>query len=323
MPDIIFFVDAVSDTGFGHAARCLILADIITENIPDIKIALRGNFSKSATERIISASPKLNIGPVTSSEKADLGIIDRMADPMDMNATDDSYNQVVANCCHKVIYIASGDIAPKVPDQVLVVGYQPSEQKTAANILWNLDYAPTNLIPLTGMPEADRLMIALGGSKDEFNLDKALAAVALTPNICHIDVLVSPVAENVVRPKSLNDKQTVSWHQNVPDITPLINKAGVILVSTGNLAYEAMALGTPVCLVGQKKFQVDIAYAMAAKGMAISAGLLKEISVEHLASALSNTIRLGKDLATRASLLVPLNGLQRLAELIMTHGKLK
>ena len=109
---------------------------------------------------------------------------------------------------------------------------------------------------------------------------------------------------------------------NIPDVAPLIERAGMVLVSAGNLAYEALALGAPVCLIGQKPFQLDLAEGLAARNMAVNAGLLSEITVEELVLSLEDTLGRSETLSALSAKQVPINGLPRLVETILAYGDL-
>ena len=106
-------------------------------------------------------------------------------------------------------------------------------------------------------------------------------------------------------------------HDDPSSVAALLGQAGVVLTSFGNLGYEALALGAPLCLLGQKRFQVDLAKTFETLGLAVSAGHMETTGAAALADAIDRTRREAAALSDRARRLIDGRGLDRIAQLIL------
>jgi hypothetical protein len=322
--DIAFYVDADTSTGLGHLSRCMKVANLIRARLPQARVALRGKFTERAMTRIRADAADLNIKPFDGDERARVGVIDRMANPDDIEAVDPEYNQRVSRLCERVVFVASGQTVPATPSNAIVVGYHPGGPASMSErVRWSLDYAPVELVNLVGGPSRDpsRLLLALGAWSSPQPIHSALAAVRLLDWVRIVDVLVSPLSD-IPTVTTKAGTAEIRLHRNVPDVAPLILSAGLAVISAGNLGYEAMALGTPVCLVGLKPFQVRIAAALHSRNVAINGGDIRETSTWALVAAIGLTRTRGEALAREAKRCVPRDGLSRLAKTIMEHGEI-
>ena len=81
---VLFLCDAHAAVGFGHASRCLHLGKLVTRRLsPDGAgpvFAFQGTFSTGARARLASAVPELSLYTPTASPRADVILIDRLAD---------------------------------------------------------------------------------------------------------------------------------------------------------------------------------------------------------------------------------------------------
>src|SRR5204863_8154094 len=93
------------------------------------------------------------------------------------------------------------------------------------------------------------------------------------PEVKRIDVLLSPVNEHPAKAILDRSRKAVFQHRNGPSVTPLLSRAGLVIASYGHLGWAALGLGAPLCLIGQKRFQADLAAALASAGHALVAGL--------------------------------------------------
>ncbi|HTH15883.1 MAG TPA: hypothetical protein VL974_04460 [Magnetospirillum sp.] len=319
MADLLFVVDALPETGFGHAARCLALAGMMRDGRPGLAIAFQGRFSEGARARIAEAAPGISIVSPDQAIAAQVCVVDRMAAPLDIDAVDRDLAAGLAQRCGRLVHISSGTRDPRLPEDWLVVGYHPGgPAPVPPRLLWGLDFVPTDIgEPLDHVVrDPKRLLVALGGYQMPGAVTRVLAAAALVPEIAAIDVLASPVADETVDCGVLRPDQSLTVHRNVPSVFPLIAAAGTVLASMGNLAYEALALGTPACLIGQKQFQSDIARVLDRMGLAVAGGMLAEQDVAGLAAGLSATMERAPALSGAASAAVPRDGLRKMTRAI-------
>jgi spore coat polysaccharide biosynthesis predicted glycosyltransferase SpsG len=325
---VLFVCDAHAAMGFGHASRCLRLGKLVTDRLrrDDLRppIAFQGTFSAGARARLAAASPGLPLHLPAAHPRSDVVVIDRMADTEDPDAWDPGLVDELRGRCQRVVYLASGRTAPGLPTDVECIGYQPGgPAPRPPRLRWGFEYAPV-AVDEVGPPvkrDPTRALVALGGSPDDAALTLVLAVLGEVSEITTIDVLVSPVNEVPAEPISLGSGKTVALHRNVPSVAPLLARAGLVVASYGHLGWEALALGAPLCLVGQKRFQADMAAALAAAGLAVSAGLAAPDARERLHEAVSRTLAERERLSARARASVDGLGLARIADILCEGWK--
>ena len=316
MADVIFHTHATADTGFGHAARCGRLAGLLASARSGCAIVFEGDFDDGARTSLTSLVP-LTIA--TGGETARLGIYDRMDDIEDPEAWSPERLDDLRGRCTRVVFLANGIHRPGVPADVTVIGYKPGGPTSAPpKMHWGLDFAPVAPMAAEGIVpgESDRALLALGGARGPGGARTALQALSMVEQIKNIDVLVSPV--NQVEPSRdwVRTDQTLTSHRGVPSVAPLIARAGIVLASYGHLGYETLALGRPLCLVGQKAFQADYAERLAAAGLCVAAGRLDSLDATTLAAALRQTLAAADDMSVAARASVDDRGLDRIAALL-------
>lgn len=313
-----FVCNGDSRTGFGHVARCLHLARLGAAAFGTTQVSFQGRYSEAAARQIREAAPAAELHPETAAVDADVAVFDRLGDPDELNSHAEALIGTVAESCRRMIYIASGTAAPALPPTAQCVGYQPGGPAPAPPaLLWGWDYAPVppDLLAHRGIPrDPSRVLVALGGNVDAAPLRLVLTALGRFDSIGHIDILISPVAQADALQAAPH--QTVSRHSNLPSVGPLLGRAGLVIASFGNLAYEALALGAPVCLLAQKKFQRDLARALAERGLAVDAGSACDIDDGALANAIARTRAMAPALTERGPATIDGRGLERIAELI-------
>jgi spore coat polysaccharide biosynthesis predicted glycosyltransferase SpsG len=316
--DILFRVDAGSDCGFGHAARCLMLMELMREQRPNIVTAFQGEYSPTARRRILSKMPGLSLYPVELAVFANLVVIDTMSNHLDMNAFNYGEALDYQSRDGKVLAICSGTEAPELPGMV-VVGYQPSKVVPNPPMLrWSLDYAPVSPSLVDGelpVREQGRVLVALGGHPDDHFLRATLRSMKPVEWIDEIDILLSPVMGSRSSRYSAGKDKNITLHRDVPSVAPLLAGCELAIVSYGNMAFEALALGTPLCIVGQKGFQRELARRLDERCLAMAA----EPTEKELPEVLEELRNEAHEISRRAQGAVDTQGLQRLADLILSE----
>ena len=321
--DLRFVVDALPETGFGHAARCIALAELVDAAAPDRDILFEGRFSPAALARVERCAAVGRVVNPDTSLTAQVSVIDRMSDPVDINAWDMTLTERIAATSGRTIAIFSGDSAPALPATVRGVGYQPLDGDAPAGWNWSLDYAPVGSDFLadagnaTETLEGGRVLIAMGGAADPAATRDAFTAALETESAENIEVLVSPLLQGAETLKDDFDSPRIAWQSQVDDVRPLLRRAAVVLTSYGNLGYEALALGKPVCFLGQKPFQARMAARLAVRGVATSAGLAGDADRETIRDALARTFADADALSRRAAALVDGRGMDRIRDMIL------
>lgn len=311
-------------TGFGHVARCLHLARLGRDAAAGrMEICFQGSYSDTTARRIRETLPDVDLRAETDVADADVAVFDRLGHPDELNSHAGPLIAQVAARAARMIYIASGTTAPALPETARCVGYQPGGPEPAPpRCVWGWDYAPVapDLLAFRGTArEPCRALVALGGHPDGAPVHLALSALGRFESIRHIDVLLSPVVDaGDLRPAA---HQSLARHSGVPSVGSLLARAGLVIASFGNLAYEALALGAPVCLLAQKPFQSLLAGKMAGLGLAVDAGLADELDDEALVNAIARTRALAPTLTRRGPATVDGLGLTRIVRLIVEPHK--
>ena len=316
----LFVCDGHFRSGFGHAARCLQIAQILVRKNPAIKIIFYGEYASGARQRLEAGLARIVFAQPTEAVKADVALIDRMSDFDDIEACDRKLVESVAANCHRTIYLASGLTQPDLPNHVTCIGYQPSPQARSSQAKnWSLDYAPVSSDLLkyrsSGRDTASAL-ISFGGAPDDRAPRIAAYAIAAMEDITYVKVLLSPVNGDVLE-LPLRTDQRVTYFRNIPEVGLLLAQSGVVLASFGNLGYEALALGAPLCLLGTKKFQADLAEEFAKRNVATTAGLLDDGAQGRMALALRDAIERRDELSANAKLLIDGFGIDRIARVLL------
>jgi hypothetical protein len=315
---VLFLCDADHGTGFGHASRCLGLFERLARTCRGLdagSVAFQGRFDRGARERVRAAAPQLVVYDSADRPRARVAVIDRMADTEDPEAWDRALLDEVMRRCDRAVHLTSGRTAPELPDGVYCIGHHPDGPAPRPPLLrWGLDLAPvaTHLAgDVTRDPEST--FVALGGHPDGEPLGAVLRALRGVRGAVPVDVLLSPVAPPIdVRELGA----AVRVHRDVGSVAPFLARAGLVVASYGHLAWEALAAGAALCIVGQKQFQVTLAEALDRNGLAVSAGLASRGREASLAAGFARTIARREELQQRAAAAVDGRGLDRIAEIL-------
>jgi hypothetical protein len=300
MIDMLFRTDAGALHGLGHLARCLRLASHVRESRPNIEISLQGAFDRECRSFIAVEAPWAHVAAPEESVVAKIAVIDRLADPEDAESWDDTLAEELVGDCGRVVAILSGKTDPVNHPLVRRIGYQPGGPAEAPPLrLWGLRFAP-GLIATRRTPAGElsgaglkRLLVAFGGGATSRSYNLLLAALPFVDAIDSADILISPIADSLDSPTATSAGQALRWHRGTRDVRGLIEGADVVLASFGNLAYEALSLGRPVCYMNQKRFQTELADEMVRIGLAESAGDAALATPDALSDALWRTLGRG------------------------------
>lgn len=316
--DLVFYCDGNSDLGFGHVARCISLAQTVEQNCAECRILFCGHYSDAVSARIAEKLPGAAFEAGGMFPAARVAVIDRMANTADPSDWDENFLNNACAASGSVIYIASGIRVPAPRSNMISVGYQPFAAIAARpDLHWGLEFAP---VPpgfqtvCAAARQPDRAFVGIGGGGSAQSLSVILEALDGVDGIRRIDVLVSPVAEYGADAPITG--KPVSFHSNIPSLAPLLARAGLVVASLGNLMIEALSLGAPVCVVGQKAFQVEYGKQFETLGLAVSGGILGQVTPRALSAAFEQTLANADRLSANARAQIDDNGLVRIAELI-------
>jgi spore coat polysaccharide biosynthesis predicted glycosyltransferase SpsG len=94
-----------------------------------------------------------------------------------------------------------------------------------------------------------------------------------------------------------------------------------VIASFGNLVYEALSLGAPVCVVGQKAFQISLSEKLAALDLCVSAGAATPGREADIRSAIERTLDHRDALSQRALAAIDGRGFERIAGMIVEAAR--
>ncbi len=216
------------------------------------------------------------------------------------------------------VFMANGLSLPRInyDKYTILIGYKVGGMTNHSNnVYWGLDYAPVNFKEKNTRLK-NNILIALGGAKGPRATNKILKALSLVEDIKTIDFLESPVNPVNINLKLLRPNQVITKHKNLPEIQTILSKAGAVLASYGHLAYEAMALGCPLCLFNHKVFQNEYAKNLEKESLCYSGGLLSTLSYEEIACTIKKTIKNANFLSSNSIRKIDGKGLERIASII-------
>lgn len=316
--DVIFVTHASEQTGFGHAARCANICKILIERNPKIKVGFYGEFSEHSWELI----GKICQPEFTENLDASVIVYDRMDNKEEPHQWNADLLQECRSKCNQVIFLANSHEVPKLPEGVVCIGYKLGQNhQNRPMTYWGLKYAPTNKPPnikirKTHSNENQTILIALGGGATVLTINKILSAAGQVKSISIANILMSPVNQinenGLASPIGLR----ISTIRNAKEIWPILENIDLLIASYGHLAYEAMAVGIPTCLVGQKVFQTHYADKLAEKNLCISAGLISEMSVRQISEAIVETIGASEKFSVASTTAIDANGINNICDII-------
>ena len=217
------------------------------------------------------------------------------------------------------VFMANGLSLPKkinYDKYTVLIGYKVGGMvKKGTNVYWGLDYAPVNFKEKKTRLK-NNILIALGGAKGSDSSNKILKALSMVKDIQTIDFLESPVNPVNINLKLLRPNQVITKHKNLPEIQTILSKAGMVLASYGHLAYEALALNTPLCLFNHKVFQNEYAKNLEKESLCYSGGLLPNLSYEEIAYKIEKTLKNAYFLSRNSNKKIDGKGLERIASII-------
>jgi hypothetical protein len=290
-----------------------------------LSCGLFGEFSTEALARIKASAPDISVGTDDEAGLPRVTVVDRLFDSDDAESVDLAAIETCRSKGVRVLCIVSGTLVPKLAADVLIVGYQPSSVENADNVHWGLDYAPVppEAIDRRGTTrDRVRALIALGGHQDLDPLAVVCRALAPIKDIETVEILMSPVATDTkLANLELGAHQSVTVRRGVPDVMTLLAGAGLVIASFGNLVFEALAVGAPVCVVGQKAFQTDLAGKLAALDLCVSAGEVASGREADIRAAIERTLAQREDLSRRAQAAIDGRGFERIAGMIVEAAR--
>jgi spore coat polysaccharide biosynthesis predicted glycosyltransferase SpsG len=291
--------DANASIGFGHASRCANIAKYLLKSSQNIKIGFMGNYVLEVKKRIIDILGSIEFLSENKKFNASCIIIDALGDNNDPDILPTAKFDYARKYSKNLIFLSSGSVIKDLPKDMICIGYHPSGvHSLSPNIYWGLKYAPTILSEKKNCVKRDysSALLALGGVNNITVFDSVVDALKEIKTIKEVNILISPVNHNI---NFEYDKKSSYFktHYNLKSISPLLYKAGLVIASFGNLSYEALAHGAPLCLVGTKTFQAQYGEFLVKERLAYNAGLIDKYDTKNILFAINKTINNAKILS--------------------------
>jgi UDP-2,4-diacetamido-2,4,6-trideoxy-beta-L-altropyranose hydrolase len=155
---------------------------------------------------------------------------------------------------------------------------------------------------------ARRVLVTFGGADPVNATAKAVAALSSLPQLEVVAVLGAEFQT------SLPPSSNVTFLRDVPDMAAVIADCDLAVTAAGSTCWELALLQTPMILIPIAENQTPIAEALAAAGAASHLGWHADVTVQHLADAVSDLAaapHLRRELGTAAKTIVDGRGAAR------------
>ena len=314
--------DANNSIGFGHVSRCIYLAKYSLKINKKIKIGFIGSYIKEVKYRIKNSLLDIDFIKNKGSIKSKCLVIDALGDDDDPNIFPLNKYNLARTIANNIIYLSSGTQIDKLPTNIICIGYHPSGIKSKPpNIYWDLKYAPTLEVDYKNLKKRNKnnVLLALGGIRDESLVNTIMEVVNQIDLFKQIDILVSPVNKKLNRINVFKTSKCINLHYNLKTISPLLFESGMVIATLGNLSYEALAHGAPLCLIATKKFQSEYGDLLKDKGLAYNVGLVNEKNQNKLLEFIKKTLIDSDQLSKQAIKLIDGKGIKRITNIISNY----
>ena len=340
---IIFRADANKNIGFGHAMRCMSLADaFVKKGQKCIFVEADESFAETITNRgyecrILNSDYRNMEGEIDlleeilEKEKPDLLIID-------------SYyvtNEYLSNVKKKVKTVYFDDVLAFPYNADILVNYNVYADENGYKKLYDglslpklilgTKYAPlrnefSNAVPKKLREKAKNVLVSVGGS-DPYHIAESFVKMIdsfdeLKNNLV-FDFVLSNMQPDLLKIKEFAQK--VSWlnvYENVKDMKALMDKADMAVSASGSTQYELCACGVPTVNYAFADNQLEGGEKFGKDGIFIYAGDLRNNNdfygkVGNILTELYKDYDRRKQMSERAYALIDGYGAERLAEELM------
>ncbi|WP_282611373.1 UDP-2,4-diacetamido-2,4,6-trideoxy-beta-L-altropyranose hydrolase [Pelagibius sp. Alg239-R121] len=338
---VAFRADASEQIGSGHLMRCITLADTLKESgaqtrflchdLPDSMWQL----VKARGHQLMSVK-----SPETDAAASSHLLSDRHWDWLivDHYGLDIQWETFLRRRSSKIMVI--DDLANRRHDcdMLLDQNYRKSDRGRYANLvppscslrlgpkyaLLHRDYARLRA-SAEPRESVKRLLIYFGGSDLADLTSRSLrAAVSLGRTDLKIDVVSSQISprSNEVR-KIADDHPSITCHQNLPSLAPLIAASDLSIGAMGSTSWERMCLGVPTIGVILADNQKEVAAELQEANLAVCLGTQENVNEEMIAGRLRRVVQ-SRDFRTwseRCMSLCDGRGTHRIAESLINDAK--
>lgn len=313
MRDITFVCDFSSRKGYGHLSRCIKIAQLIN---PKFQLAFKIHTDDKVDKIILEQIQNVEIISKEDNSNSKLTIYDCMDSDDDPEYIDIKRLNKEMHLCKKLILLANGYNLPKVPAEVIIIGFRGNNKSNFKNIFWGNKYISidTKNKYLEVKPDKNNIFIRLGGNINIKYYKILINSLYKIDKSYKINILLPPIGDNL---KSLkNIYKNINFLKNVSNIYKLIRKSEIVICSYGHLCYEAISLGAAVCVVGVKNFQIKYSNYLMDQNLIVFAGIINNITEESIMLNIKKTINKSEVLKRNGINKIDGNGLNRITRII-------
>lgn len=324
---VLFRADCGPEIGLGHVMRCLALASALRQTGAEVAFLGRGYGSamrRKVRERGCAFIPLTRDADDVQATRRHARGLGADAVVVDLYGIDEAYLRALRN--EGIILVALDDhnLMP-FPAHLVVnpnrfaldMQYRSSTGDTQfllgpSYFLLREEFVKAREIPRRLAPQAQRLLISMGGSDPAGLTEKVIRAVAPLG-------METVAIRGAVAVGDAAARQNVRVVRDPPDMARWMLWADLAVASGGGTIYELAATGTPGIILAQSPDQARNAAAMQAEGTLISLGLgtdVPEVAIAAAVQSLAGDLPLREAMSRRGREVVDGKGAQRVAEAI-------
>lgn len=335
-------VDASSQIGFGHVARCMTLAEALSKNGQEIIFCIKedGNI---LSDFMIKKSFQVHLIPAGVNTQEDAQLLISAVEEHQCRAAildgyefDDAYLQSIRP--HVSFMLSIDDLAQTsfCSDMVLnqniharAEHYQ-GKLSNGHKLLLGPRYALLRsefgkfYARQRDFAQVKNILVAFGGA-DPWNVTfKALEALRDLKGDCLVNVtlgLANPHKEEI-KEYVLKSKRNISLFENTPRMAELMLEADLAISSGGTITWELCCLGVPTLQIILAQNQVGAVQELERCGITQNIGWHEQTSTQQIHQAVMGLMadrQTRKEMSVRAKALVDGLGTQRVLSEILSY----
>ncbi len=335
-------VDASSQIGFGHVARCMTLAEALSKNGQEIIFCIKEN-GKILLDFMTRRSFQVHLVPGGANAHEDAQSLvaavkkhQCRAAILDGYEFDDAYLQSIRP--HVSFMLSIDDLAQTsfCSDMVLNQNVHASAEHYQGKLsndhklLLGPRYAllRSEFGELSSrqrdFPEVKNILVTFGGADPRNVTLKALEALKEIKGDCLVNVtlgLANPHKKEI-QEYVFKSKRNIQLFENTPRMAELMLEADLAISSGGTITWELCCLGVPTLQIILAQNQINAVQELARRGITQNIGWHEQTSTQQIHQAVAGLMadrQTRKEMSARAKALVDGLGTQRVMSEILSY----